>query len=115
MVRMSVIYIFFFRKLLQKMDFADIFHIDCPFKIIIYGFPLVVFGMTDVALKFDPIAFMVISHGIEEDFTFSYKSFKRFVDEQCLIFQPEFIVHDGALAIRLCSHRIGLHQRKVSS
>ena len=46
-------------KLLQQlaMDNNSIFHDDCTHKIIKYNYPLMVFGFSDLAHKFHPIAF----------------------------------------------------------
>ena len=46
------------------------FHLDCTYKIVKYGFPVLVFGCSDIRRKFYPICFFVTSHEQEVDFTF---------------------------------------------
>ena len=40
------------KKLLQNINCVNIFHLDCTYKIVRYGFPLIVFGGTDLSRKF---------------------------------------------------------------
>ena len=58
-------------KLLQQMEEITenngIFHFDCTYKIIKYNYPVMVFGFSDLAHKFLPIAFMTTSHETELD------------------------------------------------
>lgn len=46
------------------------FHIDCTYKIVKYGYPLIVFGTTDLKRKFYPIAYMLTSHEQQKDFDY---------------------------------------------
>ena len=43
-------------------------HIDCTYKLCERGFPLLVFGFSDICGYFYPIAFAIISHEQEFDF-----------------------------------------------
>ena len=43
-------------------------HIDCTYKLCERGFPLLVFGLSDICGHFYPIAFAIISHEQEFDF-----------------------------------------------
>jgi hypothetical protein len=44
-------------------------HIDCTYKLCERGFPLLVFGISDIMGQFFPISFRIISHEQEEDFS----------------------------------------------
>jgi len=44
-------------------------HIDCTYKLCERGFPVLVFGISDIMGQFFPIAFSIISHEQEDDFT----------------------------------------------
>ena len=46
------------------------FHIDSTYKIVKYGYPLIVFGTTNMKRKFYPIAFMLTSHEQRIDFDY---------------------------------------------
>ena len=50
------------------------FHLDCTYNIVKYGFPVLVFGWTDLRRKFYPICYFITSHEQEIDFTFFWKS-----------------------------------------
>ena len=56
-------------KLLERLKLTDIYHIDCTYKIVKYFFPVLVFGITDIDRKFQPIAFMITSHETHIDFS----------------------------------------------
>ena len=51
-----------------------VFHFDCTYKIVKYGFPLIVFGCTDIRRKFYPICFFVTSHEQELDYNIFWSS-----------------------------------------
>ena len=50
-----------------------VFHIDGTYKLIRNGFPLIVFGVSDIQGSFPPIAFCVTSNEEVDDFTEFYK------------------------------------------
>jgi hypothetical protein len=67
--------------------------------IVKYGYPLLIFGVTDISRKFHPIAYMVTSHETQADFEFFFRSFQKLVEGQQLKFEPSFIVHDACPAM----------------
>ncbi|CAF1037438.1 unnamed protein product [Brachionus calyciflorus] len=50
------------KKLIKNLVDGTIFHIDATYKIVKYCYPVIVFGFTDIARKFHPIAFMITTH-----------------------------------------------------
>ncbi|CAF1057830.1 unnamed protein product [Brachionus calyciflorus] len=62
------------KQLLANIFNACTFHFDCTYKIVKYGFPVMVFGCTDIRRKFYPICYCVTSHEQEQDFTFFWNS-----------------------------------------
>ena len=71
-------------------DLPSMFHIDSTFKITKNGFPLVVFGRSDINRQFRPIAFMLTSHEKECDYLFFY---------ECLIQLAKNLILDLILTI----------------
>jgi len=49
-------------------------HIDCTYKLCERGFPLIVFGLSDLAGQFFPIAYAIVSHEQEGDFTLFFQT-----------------------------------------
>lgn len=62
------------KNLLKNIEICGMFHLDCTYKVLKYGFPLIVYGVTDITRKFHPISFMITSHEQENDFTHFWKS-----------------------------------------
>jgi len=60
------------KRLLKNVVHKGVFHIDGTYKITIQGFPLVIFGVTDLKGVFHPICFMITSHETEADFYYMY-------------------------------------------
>jgi hypothetical protein len=53
---------------MSNIEKSGVHHIDGTYKITTYGFPLVIYGVTDICGIFHPIAFMITSHETESDF-----------------------------------------------
>jgi hypothetical protein len=49
-------------------------HIDCTYKLCERGFPLIVFGLSDLAGQFFPIAYAIVSDEEEGDFTLFFQT-----------------------------------------
>ncbi|CAF0897848.1 unnamed protein product [Brachionus calyciflorus] len=67
------------KKMLKFLDdnidnFPSIFHIDSTYKITKNGFPLLIFGRSDIKRQFYKIAFMMTSHEQEIDFIYFYEN-----------------------------------------
>ena len=50
------------KTLLKRIPQGIIFNCDGTYKIIKFGFPLIVFGVSDINRKFWPVGFMLSSH-----------------------------------------------------
>jgi hypothetical protein len=87
-------------RLLKKLRRSRIYYIDCTYKIIKYGYPQLIFGITDIRRKFHPIAYMITSHETQLDFQFFFSTFQKLVEDQQLKFEPDFIVQDACMAMR---------------
>ena len=62
------------KQLLKNVYNASTFHFDCTYRIVKYGFPVIVFRFTDLRRKFFPICYFVTSHEQEIDFNFFWTS-----------------------------------------
>ena len=62
------------KKLLENAKHGCMFHLDCTYKIVKYGFPVLVFGCTDIRRRFYPISYFITSHEQESDFSFFWIS-----------------------------------------
>ncbi|RNA39736.1 hypothetical protein BpHYR1_018799 [Brachionus plicatilis] len=62
------------KTLLNNILYACTFHFDCTYKIVKYGFPLIVFGFTSIQRKLYPIVYFITSHEQEIDFDYFWRS-----------------------------------------
>ncbi|CAF0870118.1 unnamed protein product [Brachionus calyciflorus] len=69
------------KKLLENLKIGETFHLDCTYKVVKYGFPLIVFGASDIRRKFYPICFMITSNEQEKDFIYFFNNFKKITDK----------------------------------
>ena len=80
------------KALLAHIKTAQVYHIDCTFKVIKYFYPLLVFGCTYIDGKFHPISFMITSHEETKYFNHFFKPFNLIAKEvYSLIFNPRYI------------------------
>lgn len=88
------------KKLLQNLNMETTYHFDCTYNLVKYGFPLIVFGVSDIRRKFYPICFMITSNEQECDFTFFWNSLKVVTEKLKLdINNIEYLCTDGDRAI----------------
>jgi hypothetical protein len=90
-------------KLLRTIQEYDannrgVYHLDCTYKIVKYNYPLLVFGFTDLARQFFPVAFMYTSHERESDFDFFFQQFTNICTQFGIDFAPKYMVTDACLA-----------------
>jgi hypothetical protein len=83
------------KKLLNNLQHKGCFHIDCTYKVIKNGFPVLVFGITDRQGHFHPIAFHITSHEEEGDFSNFYNGLIKIAKDLDIAFEPEFIMQDA--------------------
>jgi hypothetical protein len=88
------------RKLMSNIESKGVHHIDGTYRITIYGFPLIVYGVSDQCGVFHPIAYMITSHEKEEDFEHFYKGLIECAESLDLEYDPEFIMQDAQAASR---------------
>ena len=62
------------KKLLYNKNHFGVFHLDGTYKITVNGFPLIVFGVSDLIGQFHPVSFMISSHETEKDFDYFFTS-----------------------------------------
>lgn len=117
------------KKLMLNAEKKGVFHLDATYKLIKNGFPLIVFGVSDIQGSFHPIAFCVTSNEEASDFyefysgiigknlviAFGYYYCLNFIDysdlsaELGLIFEPEFIMQDSWPASYNAAREVGLN------
>jgi len=73
-------------------------HIDGTYKITSHGYPLVIYGITDIQGKFHPVAFMITSNETDKDFFEFYSGIKAVALQLEINFEPNFIMQDAASA-----------------
>lgn len=83
------------KSLMQNVELEGLYHIDGTYKITIQGYPLVVFGVSDLHGQFHPIAFMLTSNEKEIEFSIFYEALKIESESLDLEFEPEFILQDA--------------------
>ena len=73
-----------------------IYHIDCTYKIEVYRFPVLIFGRSDLAGQFFPMAICLMSHETTKDFAKFYRLLKTILlDLFNLYMKPTFIMQDA--------------------
>ena len=82
------------------MEHKGIHHIDGTYKITSYGYPLVVYGISDQCGQFHPGAIMVTSHESEKDFVNLYEGLINLFDKFDIEFEPEYLMQDACPASR---------------
>ena len=87
------------KKMIRLLDSAyhskGCYHQDYTYKITKNGFPLLVFGISDQAHRFHPIAFGIMSHEQEIDFEEFYKGLIDLSKKFYIAFNPEYIMQDA--------------------
>jgi hypothetical protein len=81
--------------LMNNCTKKGVFHVDGTYKILKTGFPLVVYGVTDLCGHFHPIAFFITSHETENDFFLFYTELLALASSLKILFDPKFIMQDA--------------------
>jgi hypothetical protein len=71
------------QMLINMAEFACTDHLDCTYKILKYGFPVLIMGFTDINREFHPANFGVQSHEREEDYNHYQAAFKSLCRRLC--------------------------------
>ena len=100
------------KALLSNLSREGMFHIDGTYKITKNGFPLMVFGITDMAHTFHPIAFCVTSHESEADFSEFFNGIIKVAEDLDISFNPKYFVMDAcgasANAVNSCFEDVSI-------
>jgi hypothetical protein len=89
------------KKLMRNIQYRGIHHIDGTYKITCFGYPLIVYGVSDHAGHFHPVCFSIVSRESAEEFQKFYQSIINLCDELKLKYMPEYIMQDAQSASRL--------------
>jgi hypothetical protein len=87
-----------FKRLFEDLDQPSLYHLDATHKITKNGFPLVIFGRSDIHRVFHPICFMLTSHETESDFFYLFDEIKKLAKHFGHDFKPDFILTDACKA-----------------
>jgi hypothetical protein len=94
------------KRLLSRIPDGVIFHCDGTYKIIKFGFPLIVFGISDINRKFWPVGFMFTSHEQKKDYYQFFDKLKKISALCDITFDPKYMIIDAcksmAYAIKRC-------------
>jgi hypothetical protein len=86
------------KSLMSNIEKTHVHHTDGTYKITINGFPVVVYGVTDMKGQFHPISFMLTSHEQEEDFVYFYRSLIKQAELMSLEYNPQYMMQDACRA-----------------
>ena len=82
------------KALIKRVEETGVFHVDCTYKLIKNGFPVLIFGISDIKGQFHPIAYNITSHEDENDFANFFNGLKDLVGSLGLAFNPRFFMQD---------------------
>jgi hypothetical protein len=83
-------------KLMSRMPEGIVFHCDATYKVVKVGYPLIVFGVSDINRKFYPICFMFTSHEQNQDYVKFFTSLEKLASNLKIVFSPEYICIDAS-------------------
>ena len=82
--------------LMSHIETGVVFHCDATYKVVKVGYPLIVFGMSDINRKFFPICFMFTSHEFTEDYKNFFASLIQLSNLLKIVFSPKYICIDAS-------------------
>ena len=88
------------KKLLRNVEYEGIHHIDGTYKINHFGYPLLVYGVSDRCGHFHPICFSIVSGETIADFKHFYQCLINICDQLKLSYNPELLMQDAQKASR---------------
>ena len=83
---------------MRNIQYRGIHHIDGTYKITCFGYPLLVYGVSDHSGHLHPVCFAIVSGESKEDFKHFYKGLIDLSVELKLSYMPEFIMQDAQSA-----------------
>ena len=97
------------KKLMRNIEYKGTHHIDGTYKITCFGYPLIVYGVSDHCGHFHPVCFAIVSGEKTEEFKHFYHELIDLCVELKLKFMPEFIMQDAQPASRAGAFEIFKH------
>lgn len=95
------------KRLLRFAILADNFHADGTYKITVQGFPLLVFGCTDMERHFHPVGMMLSTYERTDDYEAMFSAVVSEIrDIPGAEIKPKVLMSDAAPAIRNGFHRV---------
>jgi hypothetical protein len=88
------------KKLLRNIEYDGIHHIDGTYKITHFGYPLLVYGVSDRCGHFHPVCFSIVSGETTDDFKHFYQGLINICEQLKLNFKPELLMQDAQKAAR---------------
>ena len=83
-------------SLMSRIPIGVVFHCDATYKIVKVGYPLIVFGLSDINRKFYPLCFMFTSHETNKDYANFFKSVKKLSILLNIMLSPEYMCIDAS-------------------
>ena len=80
------------KNLLNNLQCIGVNHLDGTYKITTNGFPLVVYGVSDIQGHFHPICFMLTSHETETDFKYFFDGLIKQAEIMNIEYYPDYII-----------------------
>jgi ribosome biogenesis protein Nip4 len=93
-------------ELLSRIPSGVVFHCDATYKIVKIGFPLIVFGMSDINRKFYPLAFAFSSHEQNEDFRKFFINLTKITMKLNITLAPKFMCIDASKAMAFAINKV---------
>ena len=81
---------------MSRIPSGVVFHCDATYKIVKVGYPLIVFGISDINRKFYPICFMFTSHEQNKDYVKFFTSLKKLAIILNILLSPEYMCIDAS-------------------
>jgi hypothetical protein len=96
-------------ELMSRIPSGVVYHCDATYKIVKIGFPLVVFGMSDINRKFYSLAFAFTSHEQHKDFCKFFINLKKLAIQLNIVFDPKFMCIDASKSLAFAINTVFPH------
>ena len=83
-------------SLMSRIPVGVVFHCDATYKIVKVGYPLIVFGISDINRKFYPLCFMFACYETNQDYVKFFKSLKKLAILLNIKLSPEYMCIDAS-------------------
>jgi hypothetical protein len=96
-------------ELMSRIPSGVVYHCDATYKIVKIGFPLVIFGMSDINRKFYSLAFAFTSHEQHKDFCKFFINLKKLAIQLNIVFDPKFMCIDASKSLAFAINTVFPH------